>query len=158
MIEPSELTEADRAYMAALIDRGGLIYVHKNKRANGGTTYVLTLDFHGIPEAVSAWIESRFEGVSLTLRGTRATFVTFRATAVLANVFSHLKVESKKRQAKAAFKLNEMRPSQGRKWTASELELRAHRAEQVYVAGQPPIRKVKLASPSFVVQKLSGGG
>lgn len=158
MIEPSELTDADRAYMAALVDHKGKIFVDRRTQPGGRKRYVLTLQFKGLSKETYSWAKSHFSGASVGLNGLR--FVTFRASVVLVQCFSFLKSASKAAQAKLAFKLNEMRPSQGRMWTDAELELRSRLSDQIAKAAKPTPRVsgVKAALPCFEVAKLTGGG
>lgn len=153
MTNPTEVSEIDRAYIAGLVDSLASIYVHKTRPKS----HVLTLDFHGISKESAVWLESKVPGSSL--RGNRVTYVTSRAVSVLVHAFSYLKQGTKRVQSQLAFKFNEIRPSCGRTWTDTEIELRAHLAEQIAKAAKPqkPVRNLPMKASKFKVDRVTGG-
>lgn len=150
-----EVSETDRAYIAGLVDSLGSIFVHKTRR----TSYVLRLDFHGVSKEVALWLTTKIPGGSISLPGNRVTYVTSRAVSVLVHAFSYLKQASKLAQARLSFKFNEIRPSTGRKWTDTEVEIRAHLADQIAKASKPPkpVKTIKLKSPKVQINRVTGG-
>lgn len=157
MNDPVEVSVADCAYLAALVDHNASIYVDRRKQRNGSRSYVLVLEFSTIKPETGAWMRSKFPGSS----GGQSTprYVTSKACAVLVRAFSYLQSKTKLIQARLSFKLNEIKPSSGRQWTETEVELRAHLADQIAKAAKPskPVRNVSLKAPKLEIGRVIGG-
>lgn len=153
--EAPELTEADRGYFASLVDERGLIYVSRIQNATKTKTQLkLRLDFNGLSEGASKWIVEKFPSAKRC--GSRTYFVTDKASAALAMVYSDLKNPVKKAQAQLVFKFNGIKPARGRIWSAEEQAQRWTLKERI---NRPAMqaRTVKLSAPVFEVTRIAGG-
>jgi hypothetical protein len=93
MIEAPKHTEADCAYLAALLDLHGRVRVSSEKR-NGSIYRTLFLRISGLAPANMAWIIDKFgAGKSgSTSDGLDITYVTRRAAEICVHAYPYLQV------------------------------------------------------------------
>ena len=92
MSEPRKITEADCAYLAALMDQSAQVKVQIQNR-KGSTYQTLLLKFRGLGDATVAWMTERF-GPAISFsrsEGSEITFVTRRAAELCVHAFPYLR-------------------------------------------------------------------